>query len=35
MDTKENNSQPQSLNDDLKSAQNNNIIQFEKYKKLD
>ena len=35
MDTKENDSQPQSLNDDLKSAQNNNIIQFEKYKKLD
>ena len=35
MDTKENDSQPQSLNDDLKSGQNNNIIQFEKYKKLD
>ena len=35
MDTKENDSQPQSFNDDLKSEQNNNIIQFEKYKKLD
>ena len=35
MDTKENDSQPQSFSDDLKSEQNNNIIQFEKYKKLD
>ena len=33
MDTKENDPQPQSENDDLESEQKNNIIQFEKYKK--
>ena len=35
MDLKETDSKLQSYNDDLKSEQDNNIIQFEKYKKLD
>ena len=35
MDIKETDSKLQSYDDDLKSEQDNNIIQFEKYKKLD
>ena len=35
MDSKETDSKVQSYNDDLKSEPNDNIIQFEKYKKLD
>tara|TARA_B100000963_G_C22455188_1_gene593013 strand:+ start:280 stop:762 length:483 start_codon:yes stop_codon:yes gene_type:complete len=35
MNAKENNSQSQPNNEALKSDQDNNVIQFEKYKKLD
>ena len=35
MNEKENDSQKEFYSDDLKSEQDNNIIQFEKYKKLD
>ena len=35
IDVKENDPQPQSDKDELQSEQDSNIIQFEKYKKLD